>query len=335
MSLDVDELVARSLEDRWDRPVLSEVLEWPDDELEDLLDGALELREKFFGREVRLKFLMNAKSGLCPEDCNYCSQSAVSKAEIEKYSWRSPEELLEGAKRAAKLDSTRYCIVASGRGPSDEEIDFLEEVVPEIKDNYDLEICLCLGLLTRDQAFRLAEAGVDIVNHNLNTSEDYYGDICSTHTFEDRVRTLKHVKEAGMRPCSGGIVGMGEGPGDVVDLALSLREEQPEIVPVNFLIPVPGTPLEDEGNITTEYALKTLCLFRFVLPESDLTVSAGREWHLGPEQARALKAGTSLFIGDYLTTKGEDTREDFEMIEEAGFEVVGVPEPEEATAAAS
>ncbi len=327
MSLETDELVERSLEGRWNRDVLGEVMSWPDRDLEDLIDGAFELRKQFFGREVRLKFLMNAKSGLCPEDCNYCSQSAVSDSEIEKYSWRSPEELMEGARRAAELDSTRYCIVASGRGPSDQEIDFLEEVVPQIKEHYDLEICLCLGLLTRDQAFRLADAGVDIVNHNLNTSEDYYEDICSTHTFEDRVRTLKHVKEAGMRPCSGGIVGMGEGREDVVDLALSLREEDPEIVPVNFLIPVPGTPLEDEGDITVEYALKTLCLFRYVLPESDLTVSAGREWHLGPDQARALKVGTSLFIGDYLTTKGEDTQEDFEMIEEAGFEVVGAPEP--------
>jgi len=327
MSADVDELIERSLEDRWNPAVLDEILTWPEKQRDELMDGAFELRRKFFGREVRLKFLMNAKSGLCPEDCGYCSQSAVADSEIEKYSWRSPEELLEGARRAAELDSTRYCIVASGRGPGDREIDYLEEVVPRIKENYDLEVCLCLGLLTRDQAFRLADAGVDIVNHNLNTSEDYYGEICSTHSFEDRVRTLKHVREAGMRPCSGGIVGMGETRGDVVDLALSLREEDPDIVPVNFLIPVPGTPLEDEGDITTDYALKTLALFRYVLPESDLTVSAGREWHLGPAQAEALKAGTSLFIGDYLTTKGEDTQEDFEMIEQAGFEVVGAPAP--------
>jgi biotin synthase len=313
---------------QWERDHLLSILSWPDGDLETLIEGAFELRRKYFDKDIRLKFLMNAKSGLCPEDCNYCSQSQDADSEIEKYSWRSKEELLEGAEEAASMDSSRYCIVASGRGPSDQEIEFLEEAIPEIKEQYDLKLCLSLGLLTEDHAYRLADAGVDIINHNLNTSPDYYEEICSTHTFEDRVNTLENVEKAGMTTCSGGIVGMGEEPEDLVELALELRAQDPEIVPVNFLVPVPGTPLENEGDITTEESLKALCMFRYVLPESDLTISAGREWHLGPAQKKALKVGTSLFIGDYLTTKGEEAKEDYQMLEEEGYNIVGNPEPD-------
>ncbi len=326
MRREANQLATRSLDGAdWQESELREILGWPNQQLDTLIDAAFRVRKTYFDREIRLKFLINAKSGLCPEDCHYCSQSAVASSDIEKYSWRSVEELVEGARSAARHDSTRYCIVASGRGPSDREIEFLEEAIPEIKREFGLEICVCLGLLTREQAFRLAEAGVDIVNHNLNTGPGYYPDICTTHTFEDRVRTLRNVKEAGMVPCSGGIVGQGESRRDLVQLALELKKEDPRIVPVNFLIPVPGTPFEDKGDITTEYALKSLCLFRFVLPESDLTISAGREWHLGAAQEKALKVGTSLFIGDYLTTRGEKPTEDFEMIREAGYDIVGTP----------
>jgi biotin synthase len=314
----------------WEREQLKSILNWPEDDLESLIDGAYQLRQKHFDKDIRLKFLMNAKSGLCPEDCNYCSQSKDADSEIEKYSWRSKEELIEGAEEAASMDSSRYCIVASGRGPSDQEISFLEEAIPEIKERFDLELCLSLGLLTEEHAHRLADAGVDIINHNLNTSPDYYEEICSTHTFEDRVNTLENVKEAGMKPCSGGIVGMGESQDDLVDLAFELKEQDPDIVPINFLVPVPGTPLDNEGDITTEESLKALCMFRYVLPESDLTISAGREWHLGPAQKKALKVGTSLFIGDYLTTKGEEAMEDYQMIEEEGYNIVGNPDTVEA-----
>ncbi|MFB6356499.1 MAG: biotin synthase BioB, partial [bacterium] len=297
----------------WSDDDLQQVLEWPDKKLDELIEAAYEVRKTHFGHDVQLKYLMNAKSGLCPEDCNYCSQSSVAESEIEQYSWRSEEELLKGAKEASELNANRYCIVASGRGPSEDEIDYLVEAVPKIKEQYELKICLCLGLLKRDQAFRLSEAGVDIINHNLNTSKDYYGEICTTHDFEDRVRTLEYVKEAGMTVCSGGIVGMGETRDDVINLVKSLREQQPKIVPINFLIPIQGTPLEDEGELTTEFCLKALCLARFMLPDRDLTISAGREWHLGPAQKDALKIGSSLFIGGYLTTKGEEVREDLDM----------------------
>jgi len=324
MGSSIDNLVQKSLDGaHWTADELLQILEWPDEVLPGLIEGAFEVRRQNFGTDVHLKFLMNAKSGLCPEDCHYCSQSAISDAEIEKYSWRSREELLEGAQNAEELGSTRYCIVASGRGPGDREIEYLEEIVPEIKEQYNLSICVCLGLLTEDQAHRLADAGVDIVNHNLNTGPNYYEEICSTHTFQDRIDTLRNVKKAGMKPCSGGIIGQGESKKDIVEMALELRTQKPEIVPLNFLIPIPGTPMEDEGDLTTNEALKTLCLIRFVVPSADLTISAGREWHLGPAQKKALKVGSSLFIGGYLTTKGEEIREDLDMIEDAGFQIAG------------
>lgn len=323
MSPRTEELLDRASNGtEWDRPMLQRVLDWPNDRLEELLSSAEVVRERHFGSRVKLKFLMNAKSGLCPEDCHYCSQSSVSEADIDKYSWRSVEELLEGARQAEKLDSSRYCIVASGRGPSEDDIRHLEEAVPVIKREHDLKICLSVGLLDEDQARRLAEAGVDIINHNLNTSKRYYPEICTTHTFEDRRRTLENVRRAGMTTCSGGIVGQGEDPEDLVELALSLKQEDPTIVPVNFLIPMPGTPLENEGQLTPEYCLKALSMFRLVLPEADLTISAGREWHLGSQLRQALRVGTSMFIGGYLTTKGEKVQHDRSRLEEAGYEVV-------------
>ena len=170
------------------------ILDSHDDELLDLVAAAFNLRHKYFGKTVQLYFLMNAKSGLCPEDCHYCSQSKISDAPIPKYSILNREKLLDGARLAAERQSKTYCIVISGRAPNEREIKAIETIVPEIKQQYGLNICACLGLLTESQAQRLAAAGVDKVNHNLNTSQDYYKEICTTHTFEDRLETLKNVR---------------------------------------------------------------------------------------------------------------------------------------------
>ena len=186
------------------------VLECPDEELLDLLAAAYRVRRRWFGNEVQLYFLMNAKSGLCPEDCGYCSQSKVSEAEIPRYNLLSRDKLLDGARIAAERQARTYCIVISARGPNEREMAAVTTIVPEIKQRYNLKICACLGLLTPDQAQQLKACGVDRVNHNLNTSESYYGDICTTHTFRDRVDTLHAVRDAGMEMCSGGIIGMGE-----------------------------------------------------------------------------------------------------------------------------
>src|SRR5437868_10914993 len=219
------------------------VLNCPDAELPALLAATYRVRHRYWGNEVQFYSLKNAKSGLCPEDCGYCSQSKISSADIPKYRFNDEDTLLESARIAAENKSRTFCIVAAGRGPTDRELEHVVKVVERIKRTLPLNVCCCLGLLTSEQARRLAEAGVDRVNHNLNTSRRFYPEICSTHTFDDRMETLKAVRDAGMELCSDGIVGMGELHDDVVDLALTLRELTVESIPVNFLHPITGTPL--------------------------------------------------------------------------------------------
>jgi biotin synthase len=297
------------------------VLRAPDEELLDLLAAAYQVRRRWFGNTVQLYFLMNAKSGLCPEDCHYCSQSKVSTAEIPRYNLLSREKLLDGARIAAERGSKTYCIVISARGPSERELAAVEKIVPEIKARHDLEVCACLGLLTPDQARRLAACGVNKVNHNLNTSEAHYEQICSTHTYQDRVETLKAVRSAGLALCSGGILGMGERHEDVVEMALALRELEVESIPINFLIDIDGTPLANAQQLTPRYCLKALAMFRLVNPTSELRIAGGRELHLGSLQPLGLYAANSMFVGDYLTTKGQPAEADYRMIEEMGFVV--------------
>jgi len=297
------------------------VLEAPDDELLDLLAAAFRVRRRFFGRKVQLYFLMNAKSGLCPEDCGYCSQSKVSDAEIPRYNLLNRDKLLDGARIAHEQQAKTYCIVISARGPNEREMRAITTIVPEIKQRYGLKICACLGLLTPDQARELKACGVDRVNHNLNTSESYYGEICSTHTYQDRVATLDAVRAAGIELCSGGIIGMGESYSDVVRMALELRAKQVESIPVNFFNPIEGTPLAAPSPLTPRFCLKVLAMFRFANPNRELRIAGGRELHLGSLQPLGLYAANSIFVGDYLTTKGQAPEADYKMIEQLGFEV--------------
>ena len=298
-----------------------QILAAPDLEVLALLQAAFRVRHHYFGRTVQLYFLMNAKSGLCPEDCSYCSQSKTSTAEIPKYNLLQRDELLAGAKAAAQRGAKTYCIVISARGPNEREMAAVEAIVPQIKKQYDLDVCACLGLLTPDQADRLAACGVNRVNHNLNSGEEFYSEICSTHTYQDRVDTLHAVRDAGMELCSGGIVGMGERPRDVVDMAIQLRELRVESIPVNFLNPIEGTPLAGQGDLTPNYCLKVLAMFRLVNPAREIRIAGGRELHLRSLQALGLYAANSIFVGDYLTTKGQLPKADYHMIRDLGFEV--------------
>ena len=309
-----------------DRASALSVLQASDDELPALLAAAFAVRRAHFGRTVQLYFLVNAKSGLCPEDCHYCSQSRISQAPIPRYPTLSTEELLAGAKRAAEARACTYCIVSSGRGPTNRELDQVIAAVRAIKEELPLRICCCLGILSEGQAERLKAAGVDRFNHNLNTSEAFHGSICTTHTYEDRVRTVERVKEAGISPCSGGIIGMGESDEDVVDLAFALRDLGSESIPVNFHHPVPGTPLGDNWRLNPRYCLKALCLFRFVNPTSEIRIAGGRELHLRSLQPLGLYPANSIFVSDYLTTTGQPAELDFQMIEDLGFEIVPPPE---------
>jgi biotin synthase len=302
------------------------VLECPDEELLDLLAAVYRVRRRWFGNQVQLYFLMNAKSGLCPEDCAYCSQSKVSDAEIPRYNLLSRDKLMHGARVAAESKARTYCIVISARGPNEREMRAVTTIVPEIKQKYNLKICACLGLLTPEQAAELKECGVDRVNHNLNTSDSYYSEICTTHTFADRLATLRAVRDAGMEMCSGGIIGMGERREDVVDMAITLRDLGVLSIPVNFLNPIDGTPLAGRSDLNPRYCLKVLTMFRLVNPDREIRIAGGRELHLGSMQALALYAANSIFVGDYLTTKGQAPASDYAMLRDLGFEIVRNPE---------
>jgi len=298
------------------------VLRSADEEVLDILVASYRVRHYYFGRRVDLNFLINAKSGLCTEDCGYCSQSRVSKADITCYPLVTAEQVLEGARLAHERKAKTYCAVISGRAPTDQELDTLGQVVPQIKATYGLKICFSVGLLNLEQAQRLKACGVDRINHNLNTGRRFYPQICTTHTYDDRLATLRAVREAGLEICSGGIVGMGEQDIDVVDLALQLGELEVNAVPVNFLEPIPGIRLENAGErLNPRYCLKVLALFRLANPKCELRIAAGREIHLGPLQPLALYPANSIFVGDYLTTKNRPPEEDYRMIEALGFEI--------------
>ena len=302
-----------------DRPLAQAVLNAPDEVILEQLAAAYKVRRHYWGNRVRLHFLLNAQSGLCPEDCHYCSQSKISTAEIEKYPLMAEEKILQAADRAAEFQAGTFCFVISGRSPSESVFSRVIEAVKQVKSKHDLKICACLGLLSENQTHRLAEAGVDRVNHNLNTSENYHPAICTTHTFSDRVDTLKNVQAAGITTCSGGILGMGESDDDVIDLAYSLRELNVTSVPLNFLIPIAGTPLAEVNQLNPRRCLRILCLFRFLLPSQEIRIAGGREVHLRSLQPLGLYPANSIFIGDYLTTAGQAARADLEMIRDAGF----------------
>ncbi|THA79707.1 biotin synthase BioB [Streptomyces sp. A0592] len=300
------------------------VLATSDDELLDVVAAAGKVRRQWFGRRVKLNYLVNLKSGLCPEDCSYCSQRLGSKAEILKYTWLKPEEASQAAAAGVAGGAKRVCLVASGRGPTDRDVERVGRTIEAIKEqNEGVEVCACLGLLSDGQAEKLREAGADAYNHNLNTSEATYGQITKTHTYADRVDTVEKAHAAGLSACSGLIAGMGETDEDLVDVVFSLRELDADSVPVNFLIPFEGTPLAKEWNLTPQRCLRILAMARFVCPDVEVRLAGGREVHLRSLQPLALNIVNSIFLGDYLTSEGQAGQADLDMIADAGFEVEG------------
>ena len=302
-----------------DRTTAKNILTAPDVALLEQLAAAYRIRHHYWSNRVRLHFLLNAQSGLCPEDCNYCSQSKISTAEIEKYPLIAREKILKAAERAANLKAGTFCLAISGRSPSESVFDELLAAFGAVKNQHDLKICACLGLLSETQTQRLAEVGVDRVNHNLNTSENHHPNICSTHTFGDRVATIKNVQKAGITTCSGGILGMNESDEDIIDLAYALRDLNVTSVPINFLIPIAGTPLAEVNQLNPRRCLRILNLFRFILPQQEIRIAGGREVHLRSLQVMGLYPANSIFVGDYLTTAGQSANSDLTMIRDAGF----------------
>jgi biotin synthase len=303
-----------------------QVVEADDDELLPILHAAFRVRSHHHGRKMRIHVLQNAKSGVCPEDCSFCSQSMEYEAEVDQYGMQQVEELVDNAKEAYDKGAVTYCIVTATRGPVPNEIDVVCEAAERIKDEYPMDICASLGLLKEGQAERLAEAGVDRYNHNLETSSDYFEEIVSTHDWQDRVDTVKRAKSAGMEACCGGIVGMNEEKDDWVKLAFALRDIGVESVPINFLNPRPGTPMEEADQIEPNDCLKALAMFRLVHPEADVRVAGGREVVLDHMQPLSFYAANSFFTEGYLTTGGQGDSKDYKMIEQAGFEPVIVEE---------
>jgi biotin synthase len=299
------------------------ILDGPDVELLPLLQAAFEPRRRHFGRKVMVHVLNNVQNGLCPEDCGYCSQNKDSAAAIKKYAMKSDEAILAEAEAAARSGASRYCMVLSGRGPTVERTKRIGKLVREIKSRWPIEVCLSAGLMGDEHAAILKEAGLDRMNHNLNTSERRYDAITSTHSYADRVATLGAAKRAGIESCSGMIVGMGEESIDIVEVAFKLRELEVPSIPVNFLIPIDGNRVQNDGSLTPERCLRSLCLMRFVNPTAEIRIAGGREGHLRTMQAFALYPANSLFVEGYLTTKGDPVADTYAMIRDAGFEVEG------------
>ncbi|MCA9425723.1 MAG: biotin synthase BioB [Candidatus Omnitrophica bacterium] len=295
------------------------VLNSTDAELLEVLAAAFRVRSHFHGNKVRVHVLQNAKSGVCPEDCSFCSQAAQYHSPVPQYGIQTVEELVEGARKAHEMGAVTYCMVTSTRGPSAKEVERICEATRIIKSETPLKVCASLGLLLGDQASTLRSAGVDRYNHNLETSEEFYPSVCTSHTFQDRLNTIRSAKAAGMEACAGGIVGMGETPEDRVELALSLRELEVESVPVNFLNARPNTPFEKVPQLSPTDCLRSLAMFRFTNPSADVRAAGGREICLSHLQPFALYPANSIFTNGYLTTPGQEPSADWEMIVQAGF----------------
>ena len=299
----------------------ADILSSDDIELLSLLNAAYAVRKKFVGRQVTIHIINNVQNGHCPENCRYCAQAKSSEAAIEEYPMKSDSEILLEAKSAHERGAHRYCMVFSGRGPSQKRIEHLARLIREIKSRYPIEVCASAGLLDEEKAGVLADAGLDRMNHNLNTSARHYPEICSTHTYEDRLNTLQVARQAGLQLCSGVILGMGENTDDIIDMAYTLRELSAESIPINFFIPIEGTQLSEQPALSPEYCLRVLCLYRFLNPKAEIRMAAGRERYLRNMEVMALYPANSLFLDGYLNAKGAQRARTLQMIKDAGFTI--------------
>lgn len=324
-ALDADQLATRiAAGHRLTEAEALAVLATPDFATLPLVGAAGTLRRKHFGNTVKVNYLVNLKSGLCPEDCTYCSQRLGSKAEILKYTWLKPDEAVAQAGYGIAGGASRVCMVASGKGPTDRDVDRVATMVEQLKEEHpQVEVCACLGILKDGQAARLKDAGADAYNHNLNTSESLYPEICTSHSYQDRVDTVQQAQSAGLSSCSGLIVGLGETPEQLIEAVFALRELGSESIPVNFLMPFDGTPMEGTWLLTPLACLRILALVLLACPDKELRIAGGREMHLRSLQSTALEVANSIFLGDYLTSEGQGAAKDLDMIADAGFVVLG------------
>lgn len=291
-----------------------------------LCQSADRIRHACCGDTVDLCSIINVKSGNCSENCGFCSQSAHHPGQGSPvYELKSTEEILAQAKAAASAGAKRFCLVSQGRGikynsPKSAEFEQILETVRRILAETTIKPCCALGEVTPEQADALSKAGVTRYNHNLEASENFFPEIVTTHSWQDRVQTIKNLKSAGIQACTGGIIGLGESWEDRVDLALTLRELEVESVPLNLLTPRPGTPLADRPKLDPYEALKVIAIFRFILPQQILRYAGGREAVMGELQALGLQAGiNAMLIGHYLTTLGQPPEQDHTLLESLGL----------------
>lgn len=298
----------------------------PDDQLGHLAELAHRVRLDYCGESVEVESIISGKTGGCPEDCHFCSQSSVFGTEVAPTGFIPPEQLLAAAEATAQTGATEFCIVYAVRGPDRRLMDHVIECTNLVYDNVKgLDVACSLGILTRDQAKELADAGVHRYNHNLETARSYFPEVCSTHTWEDRQATCELVRETGMELCSGGIIGLGETREQRLEFAFQLAALEPHEVPMNFLNPRPGTPMADRELVEPAEAIRTIALFRLIMPPTTIRYAGGREVTLGDLQALGMKAGVNALItGNYLTTLGQNVVNDLQMLEDLKMPIKAV-----------
>lgn len=290
------------------------------DDVMTLADSANTITRKFNGDFVDVEALINAKSGKCPEDCSFCAQSTFYETGVNKYPLLPTEHIVENARMAKEGGATSFCLVCAYRSPPEKDFEQICDTITAVKREVGTEVNVSLGFMTPERARRLKALGVKRYNHNLEAAESYFQKICTTHDFSDRMNTAKIVKEAGLELCCGGILGMGETERQRVELAFSIASLSPDEVPMNILIGREGTPMEGMGTIDPLDAIKTIAVWRFIMPKTILKIAGGREVHLKDKERLALKAGANgIITGGYLTTGGNQPNKDIAMIKEIGL----------------
>jgi biotin synthase len=292
-----------------------------DEDLEDLLYWANQIREKFFGKKIKVCSIVPGRLGGCSQDCKFCAQSLRYETSFKKTEILSDDEILKAAKNAKQKGVPNFGIVYSGKTISEEELARLEKLIAKIKDEIGIGVCGGFGIIDYQQAQRLKKAGMSRYNHNLETSRNHFKNIVTTHDYDSRIETVKAAKQAGLGLCTGGLFGIGENDADRIDMALQLRELDVDMVPMNFLHPIAGTPLGDLPTMQPREILRLLALYRFILPKVHIKAAGGRALNLRDMQSWIFYAGaTAIISGDYLTTAGRAVEDDLRMIKDLGLE---------------
>jgi len=285
--------------------------------LQELISQANEVRKKYIGNKLELCNILNARSGLCPEDCKFCAQSARHHADVPTYPLKGRKEIVKAAQKAKAIGAEKFGIVTSGNRLTDSEVDVVAQAISEIKDRIGIVVCASLGAMEKSQMQLLKEAGLSRYHHNIETSRRFYPRIVSTHSFDERINTINSAKQVGLEVCSGGIIGMGETWQDRIDMAYTLKQLDVDSIPLNILIPIKGTPLESAGPVPHDDAIRTICIFRIILKDKIIKIAAGRETTFKDLQLTPFIAGANgMLIGGYLTVKGAGLDADYALIEE-------------------